>query len=104
MEEKIANLEANLATVSKELVSLKELIAASFTKVDANFGVVSKNLVSLEKQIKELNFKLQNLDSTTASGLNEVGNKIESLTEEISKTGAVTKYDEMFKNQQGLRN
>jgi prophage DNA circulation protein len=119
MEERLKVLEDNLSTVSVELVALKSLIASSFMKVEANFSVVSRNLAviekniktlnfkvdnldNIEKSIKTLNFKLDNLDTSTSSGLSEVGTKIESLTEEIIKIGAVTKYDEMFKNQQGL--
>lgn len=102
MEEKITSLEQNVITVSKELVALKELIATVLTKVDTNFGVVEKKLSTLEKKINELNFKIDNLDVNTVSGFNEVGNKIESLTEEITKIGTVTGYDEMYKNQKGL--
>ena len=102
MDEKIAMLESNLSTLSKEMVSLKELIAGGFKKVDTNFSIVGNRLSTLEKKINELNFKIENLDSNTSSGLNEVGTKIESLTEEITKISVVTKYDEMYKNQEGL--
>jgi predicted nucleic acid-binding Zn-ribbon protein len=104
MDEKLANLEINLSTLSKEFLSLKEAIAAGFKKVDTNFASIGSRLASLEKQVKELNFKVANLDTNTSSGLNEVGTKIESLTEEINKISVVTKYDEMCKNQQGLSN
>jgi archaellum component FlaC len=102
MEERIKTLESNLSSVSQELIDLKNLIVASFKKVDANFGIIGKNLSAIEKKINELKFKVDSLDTTTSTGLNEVGTKIESLTEEITKIGAVTKYDEMFKNQKGL--
>ena len=103
MDDRLKSLDSTLATVSQKLVSLKALIASSFTKVETNFSIVSRNLVTIEKTLKELKFKVDNLDTTTSSGLNEVGTKIESLTEEIGKIGAVTQYDEMYKNQQGLR-
>lgn len=102
MEEKLSQIEQNVSILSKELVALKDLIANGFKKVDTNFSIVEKRLHQLEKKINELNFKLENLDSNTSTGLNDVGTKIESLTEEITKISVVTKYDEMFKNQQGL--
>ena len=102
MEDKIVALENNLSILSKELVSLKDLIVASFKKVDTNFSVVSNRLSSLEKKVNDLKFTVDNLDSNTSTGFNEVGTKIESLTEEISKISIVTKYDEMYKNTEGL--
>lgn len=98
MEDRLKALESNLSTVSQELVSLKELIAGGFKKVDTNFLVVEKQLSSLEKKINEINFKVENLDTNTSTGLNDVGNKIESLSDEISKISEVTRYDEMYKN------
>jgi predicted nucleic acid-binding Zn-ribbon protein len=102
MEEQIKGLENNIATISKELVELKELIASSFKKVDSNFTIVTGKLLVLERKVGELTYKIDNLDGSTSKGFNDVGGKIETLTEEIQKISVVTKYDEMFKNQKGL--
>lgn len=104
MEEQIKSLENNINTLSKELVELKELIASSFKKVDSNFNIVTSKLSTLEKKVGELNYKIDNLDGNTNKGFNDVGGKIETLTEEIQKISEVTKYDEMYKNQKGLSN
>ncbi len=104
MEAKINSLESNLVTLSKELVEFKELIAASFKKVDNNFTVMNQKLSILDRKANELNFKIDNLDGSTSKGFTEVGGKIETLTEEIQKISVVTQYDEMYRNQQGLKN
>jgi chromosome segregation ATPase len=64
MEEQIKSLEENLTTLSKELVGLKELIATSFKKVDSNFTVITGKLNTLEKGLKDLNYKVDNLEHT----------------------------------------
>lgn len=104
MEEQIKSLEENLTTLSKELVGLKELIATSFKKVDSNFTVITGKLNTLEKGLKDLNYKVDNLDGNTNKGFTDVGGKIESLTEEIQKISIVTQYDQMYVNQKGLTN
>jgi hypothetical protein len=100
--DKLEIVEKSLNLLSEELKAIRESVSAGFVKVNANFTVISNRLISLEKQVRELNFKVDNLDGSTSKGLSEVGNKIESLTDEISKISAVTKYDEEFKNLQGF--
>ena len=81
-----------------ELHMLKEFIASGFKKVDHNFVVLKKEIDDINKQLDVINKKIEALGNSTSEGLEDVGVKIESLTEEIGKIGAVTKYDQEYKN------
>jgi len=110
------NFEAKLGALSSDLSTLKDLIKAGFQKVENNFEVVKKDvelthkkiegltqrIESLEKRVEYLSKNLESLDVTTSDGFTDVGMKIESLTDEIVKIGAVTSYDQQYKNMQGL--
>jgi chromosome segregation ATPase len=102
MEQKIENLEKNLTSLTKEMLELKELIGTGFTKVSNNFSSIKKEIDSLHAKVDILNKKVDSLEGSTTDGFGEVGLKLENLTEEISKISVVTKYDEEFKNLQGL--
>lgn len=109
MEKRIAQLENTVKALSGELSALKNLIVDSFTKVQSNFQSLSKQIdITNTKvdanshKIDNLTNKLAGLDNTTADGFQDVGIKLESLTEEIQKISVVTKYTEEFDNLKDL--
>jgi hypothetical protein len=104
MENKIENLEKNLTALTKEMIELKELIGTGFTKVDNNFASTKKEIDSLHNKVDILNKKVDALEGSTTDGFDEVGLKLENLTDEISKISVVTQYDEVLKNLDGLKN
>ena len=103
MSEQIT-LETKLNTVFSELSTLRELMKAGFQKVENNFDAVKKDLESVHKKIELLTKRVEALDTSTSDGFSGVGMKIESLTEEIARIGAVTSYEEQFRNMEGLKN
>lgn len=110
MEEKrIETLETTVKALSGELSALKDLIVESFKKVENNFDVVGKKIDTTSKKvdlnsakIEALTNKLAGLDLTTTDGFQDVGIKLESLTEEIQKISVVTKYTEEWDNLKGM--
>lgn len=73
-------------------------MAAGFTKVDTNFGTVQTDLKKLHQQIESLSTQVEALKGDTVGGFQDVGVKIENLTEEIAKIGEVTNYSEQYSN------
>lgn len=104
MENKITEIEKSIAALSDELKSLGESITTGFKKVDANFETVKKEIDFLHKKVDLLSTKVAALDTSTTDGFDDVGIKLENLTEEITKIGKVTGYDEEFKNLSGFKN
>lgn len=104
MEQKIESLEKSVTAVTKELLELKELLGTGFKKVDSNFDSIKKEIDSLHIKVDVLNKKVDALEGSTTDGLEDVGLKLENLTEEITKISAVTNYDQEFRNMQGLSN
>lgn len=102
MEQRIKEIETKLDSFSVEIRSLGEIISKSFSKVDHNFDAISKQIKGLFTQCEVLNIKLDELKGETTDGLGDVGTKLENLTEEIKKIGAVTGYDQQFENMQGF--
>lgn len=102
MGQRIKEIESKLEGFSGEIRSLGEIISAGFTKVNHNFDAVSKHIKTLSTQCEMLNTKLDQLKGDTTDGLEDVGTKLESLTEEIKKIGAVAGYDQQMTNLKGL--
>ena len=102
MDEKIDSLEKNLFTLSKEIIEVKELIGKGFQKVANNFDVIKKGIDSLHFKVDLLNKKVDSLEGSTSEGLEDVGLKLENLSEEISKINTVTQYDKQFDNLKGF--
>lgn len=92
------NLEAKVSALHSELTTLKDLIATGFQKVDNNFNVFKQDMSGIHKKIDTLTKSVEALGNTTNEGLEDVGGKIESLTEEISKISAVTRYGDEYNN------
>lgn len=103
MDEKIASLENNLSTLSQEVVEIKELIRAGFTKVANNFTSIKNEIDTLHNKVDSLNIKINALKGDTNTGFGEVGLKLENLTDEISKIGIVTNYDKQYQNFKGIK-
>ena len=104
MENRIEQIESTLYTNTTELKSLGDLIAKGFTKVDTNFDSIGKEIRQIHAQIDMLNKKIDALKGDTNEGFDDVGLKLENLTEEISKIGKVINYEEYFKNLQLIKN
>jgi len=102
MEEKVMGVEKKLDLLNKEFHEFKELTVSVLTKINSNFSIVVEKLAELDGRVSELSSKLDRLDDTTSLGLSNVGNRIESLTDEIAKISKVTGYDEIFNNQTKL--
>jgi len=102
MEERISSIEAKIEGFAAEIRSLGEIISKSFTKVDNNFDSIGKQFLNLRNQVEILNKKVDQLQGATHEGFDGVGEKLESLTDEIKKIASVTGYDEQFSNLKGL--
>ena len=76
---------------------IKELLSTSFTKVNGNF-------VSIKKELDILHIKVDLLNAKTSDGLDNVGVKIENLTEEIGKINKVTNYEGIINNLNSINN
>ena len=97
MEKRLEILEKNFAGLSQELKEIKELLSTGFTKVDTNFA-------SVKKELDTLHLKVDLLKVKTSDGLEDVGVKIENLTDEITKINRVTNYEGIMKNLDGFSN
>lgn len=102
MNEKVDHLEQQLATVVKEIGGVGEAISAGFTKVDTNFSTLKIQIETLQKKVDAMVKEIEQLKGETSEGFDDVGIKIESLTDEIIKIGKVTDYEDQFRNLQGL--
>ena len=104
VEKRLEELESSISAIAGDLRAVKDTIAAGFTKVNANFAVVGREIKLLHQQVDILNKKVDSLKGDTHEGFEDVGLKLENLTEEISKTGKVTNYSEYFENLKALKN
>jgi hypothetical protein len=104
MEKRTGELELSISAIAGDLKVVKDAIAAGFTKVDTNFAVVGREIKHLHHQVDILNKKVDSLKGDTHEGFEDVGLKLENLTEEISKIGKVTHYSEYFENLKALKN
>ena len=66
--------------------------------------MVGREIKLLHQQVDILNKKVDSLKGDTHEGFEDVGLKLENLTEEISKIGKVTNYSEYFENLKALKN
>jgi archaellum component FlaC len=82
--EKLEILEKTVASLLSEITSLKESVASGFKKVESNFENLSK--------------KVDDLSSGTTHSLGRVDVKLDSLSDEIKKIGAVTRYESEYEN------
>jgi predicted nucleic acid-binding Zn-ribbon protein len=103
MEKRIEMLEKSVMHLSGELKEIKELIGTGSKKVATNFDSIKKEIDSLHGKVDILNKKVDRLEGNTTDGFEDVGLKLENLTEEISKTSMVTKYDEEFNNLKAIK-
>jgi len=87
MNEQIDGLEKNITHISQELKSLSDLIGTGFTKVDTNFNSIKNEINTLNTKIDLLTKKVDLLKGSTNEGFEDVGLKLENLTEEITKIG-----------------
>ncbi len=102
MEKRLELLEGNLVQLTKEIGDLKDLIGSGFLKVTNNFDTVKKEIDSLHKKVDFLHKKVDALEGSTTDGFDGVGVKLDSLSDEISKIGIITKYTEEYNNLKGL--
>lgn len=102
MEDKLAQLEQSVKALNTELKELGEAISQGFSKTNSNFDNVSKQLLNLRQQLDLANKSIDYLKGETSEGFNEVGVKLETLTDEINKIGKVTGYDGMLENLKGF--
>lgn len=96
------DLEQKVIALTTELNSLRVLISAGLQKVENNFEILHNDTRLIHKRLEVLTKEVENLGSSTNDGFDDVGTKIESLTEEISKIGEVTSYKDQFKNMKGI--
>lgn len=103
MEERFQKIERSVQELTLELHSVGDLIAAGFTKVNTNFESISKEIKNLHNQIEIINKKIDQLQGNTTEGLQNVGLRLETLTEEISKISVVTKYGDYYDNMKAIK-
>lgn len=110
MEEKIQSIEAKLSILNEEINALSKHILTGFTKVENNFETIRKELNQLNSRydnigssVDEIKKTLQSLEGATNEGFVTVEFKLETLTDEISKIGAVTNYDDHFTNMKAIK-
>ncbi len=103
MSDKIELLEKNVSHLSNELKEIKELIGAGFVKVVNNFDSIKEEIDLLHSKVDSLNKKVDLLEGNTKDGLEDVGLKLENLSDEISKISKVTGYDEVYDNMKVIK-
>ncbi len=108
-EERFNTLAAEVATLKDTLSDMRTLILSGLQKVEGNFNVLKNDTAGIHKKIDALtrgvdtmSSRVEALDSSTSTGFDDVGGKIVSLSEEISKIGAVTGYAGQYDNMKGL--
>ncbi len=97
-------LDAKVSALQSEFASLKELIATGFQKAENNFSALKQDVDVTHKKLEALTKAVEELGNNTTVGLDDVGVKIESLTEEIQKIGTVTDYSAQFDNLKSISN
>jgi chaperonin cofactor prefoldin len=102
MEKRVESLEKSIQPLAKEFVEIKDLITSGFPKVANNFDSIKKEIDSLHNKADIINLQVKSLEGSTNDGFGDVGLKLENLSDEISKIGVIAKYDEEYKNLQGL--
>ncbi len=102
MEERIIKMERLIVALSCELKSLGEVISHGFVKANSNFESIEREVGSIRRELERLNCKVDQLKGETNDGFGVVGMKLETLTEEITKIGKVTGYEDAIKNAEGL--
>lgn len=90
--------EGNQPEMSAEIAGLSQVIELGFTKVEANFESVKREIDNLHKKVETLIRKVDALEGNTNDSFEEVGLKLETLSEEKLKIGTVTEYDQQFGN------
>lgn len=104
MEERIVKLEQALDLLHKEVTGIRELLISGFKKVDINFESITKEVFIVNKKIEIVNKNVEMLKGSTTEGFDNVGMKLENLTDEISKIGEVTQYDQLYNNLKSIKN
>lgn len=102
MGERIEVLEKSVLAIDAEIKAVGQAITAGFKKTDTNFEHIVKEIASIHRDLDRLNKKVDDLKGDTHDGFEDVGMKLENLTDEIVKIGKVTGYDETFENLKGL--
>ena len=92
------DLENLISILNKELKDIKDLLGTGFTKVSNNFDSIVIQINTLHRKIDFLTKKVDLLEGTTNVGLEDVGLKLENLTDEITKISVVTRFSEEFEN------
>ncbi len=100
--DKIEELDKQLSGLTHDFKAIKDLLATGLTKVGNNFESIITQINALHKKIDFLTKKVDLLEGTTNVGLEDVGLKLENLTEEITKISVVTRYGEEFDNLKGI--
>lgn len=90
--------------LEKRIEVLEEVLTAGFKKVDLNFEALGKEIRQIHGQIEVLNKKVDLLRGDTSEGFDDVGSKLENLSQEISKIGLVTNYNEEYSNLKTIKN
>jgi hypothetical protein len=103
MEQRIIALESSVGAITTEIKSLGDLLVTGFRKVDNNFEKIGNEIKVLHGQIEVLNKKVDLLQGDTKESLQNVDMRLENLSDEISKIGTVTKYEEYFNNLKVIR-
>src|SRR3979409_905933 len=103
MEERVQAIETVISTLATELKTLSNAVSTGFTKVNGNFESVSRSLKHVHDQMEQLTKKVNSLKGDTNDGFQDVGMKLETLTEEIAKIGTVTNYVEHYSNLKAIK-
>jgi uncharacterized coiled-coil DUF342 family protein len=98
MQERIETLEKKITVLSQDISEIKELIGSGFKKTDNNFDSIKKEMDGLTIKTESIKKSLELLRGSTDDGFGTVGLKLENLSDEISKIGIVTRYEEQFKH------
>lgn len=98
MEDRIKELERNMAALAQHMKTTSATISQGFSKVDGNFEKITSHLNNIDTEISGLHKKVDVLSGTTDKGLGDVNVKLEDLKGEISKINDVTQYDDLYKN------
>jgi len=98
MTPNIDEINSDLSALKKDITAIKDLLTTSLPKIDHNFINIQGQIAQLNQKLEALQLTVMALDKNTDKGLQDVGVKLENLTDEIGKIGQVTNYSDQYNN------
>lgn len=95
---RLDTLESALKHLIENTRSVHSAISDGLNKANGNFDKITTHLGKIDAELKVLSAKIDQLDGSTALGLDNVNVTLEDLKVEVSKINEVTRYTEEYAN------